>query len=46
MIESNMDAILIKVAAFGLSPEKHLGKSIKELFDYFIKIVIFSNYLF
>ena len=31
-----MDAILIKVAAFGLKPELHLGKSIKELYEYFI----------
>lgn len=31
MIDNEMDAILIKVAAFGLKPELHLGKSIKEL---------------
>jgi diphthamide synthase (EF-2-diphthine--ammonia ligase) len=31
MIDSKMEAILIKVAAFGLLPEKHLGKTIKEL---------------
>lgn len=31
MISSGMEAILIKVASMGLSPEKHLGRTIKEL---------------
>lgn len=30
--------MIIKVAAFGLN-EKHLGKKLDELYDYFIKIV-------
>lgn len=33
-----MDIMIIKVAAFGLN-EKHLGKKLDELYDYFIKIV-------
>ena len=39
MIDTGMDAVLIKIAAYGLNPHKHLGKSIKELYDYFLKIV-------
>jgi diphthamide synthase (EF-2-diphthine--ammonia ligase) len=39
MIQNNMDCILIKVAAFGLDPKLHLGRTIAELYDYFIKIV-------
>jgi diphthine-ammonia ligase len=35
-----MNAILIKVAAYGLMPDKHLGKSIAELQPYFLEIVI------
>lgn len=31
MIESNVNAILIKVAAIGLHPEQHLGKSLAEM---------------
>uniref|UniRef100_A0A3Q3AE74 Diphthine--ammonia ligase n=1 Tax=Kryptolebias marmoratus TaxID=37003 RepID=A0A3Q3AE74_KRYMA len=31
MISSNLRAILIKVAAFGLDPEKHLGKSLADM---------------
>lgn len=31
MISSGMEAIIIKIAAMGLSTKKHLGKSIKEL---------------
>ena len=34
MIESNIEAILIKVACIGLSPHKHLGKTIGELKPY------------
>ncbi len=34
MIESGIDAILIKVACMGLKPDLHLGKSIRELKDY------------
>lgn len=35
----NIDAILVKVASFGLTPEKHLGKSIKTLFPELVKLV-------
>ncbi|XP_041253818.1 diphthine--ammonia ligase [Onychostruthus taczanowskii] len=31
MISSNIQAIIIKVAAFGLDPDKHLGKTIGEM---------------
>ncbi|UXI17574.1 uncharacterized protein NH340_JMT03517 [Sarcoptes scabiei] len=33
MIDSGLDAIIIKTAALGLKPEKHLGRSIKELYQ-------------
>ncbi len=38
MIESGIDAILIKVACQGLYPEKHLGKSIKEMRPYLMEL--------
>lgn len=38
MIESKIDAILIKVACQGLNPEKHLGKTIKEMRPYMIEL--------
>ncbi|KAM6134244.1 diphthine--ammonia ligase isoform 4-T4 [Phoenicopterus ruber ruber] len=31
MISSNVQAIIIKVAAFGLDPDKHLGKTLDEM---------------
>ncbi|KAI1237790.1 Diphthine--ammonia ligase [Lamprotornis superbus] len=31
MISSNIQAIIIKVAAFGLDPDKHLGKTLSEM---------------
>ncbi|KAM4724048.1 diphthine--ammonia ligase isoform 1-T1 [Anableps anableps] len=34
MISSDLHAILIKVAAFGLDPEKHLGKSLADMQPY------------
>uniref|UniRef100_A0A096LQQ1 Diphthine--ammonia ligase n=1 Tax=Poecilia formosa TaxID=48698 RepID=A0A096LQQ1_POEFO len=34
MISSDLQAILIKVAAFGLDPEKHLGKSLADMQPY------------
>jgi diphthine-ammonia ligase len=34
MIESGIDAILVKVACVGLLPAKHLGKNIKEMRPY------------
>lgn len=39
MIEKGMHIILIKTAAAGLEPEKHLGKTINELRPHFEKIV-------
>lgn len=39
MITSGMDAILIKVAALGLDPIKHLGKSIKDCQNELMKLV-------
>ncbi len=39
MIEKGMDVILIKTAVAGLEPEKHLGKTLVELKDYFQVIV-------
>ena len=39
MIDTGVKAILIKIAAYGLDPQKHLGKTIEELYDYFLKIV-------
>ncbi|XP_068107897.1 diphthine--ammonia ligase [Hyperolius riggenbachi] len=34
MINSGLQAILIKVAAFGLDPDKHLGKTLEEMRPY------------
>lgn len=44
MIQSSINAVLIKVAALGLEV-KHLGKSISEMQPHLVKIVshIFSN---
>lgn len=36
MVDSGMEAIIIKVAAMGLSPSTHLGKTIKELAPFLI----------
>ncbi|KAJ6223167.1 hypothetical protein RDWZM_001712 [Blomia tropicalis] len=33
MIDSKIEAILIKVAAMGLDPSKHLGKTIAQMYD-------------
>lgn len=38
MIDNDIDAILIKVAALGLVPEKHLGKSLKEIEPHLTKM--------
>lgn len=43
MIQSSVNAILIKVAALGLEI-KHLGKSIREMQPHLVKIV--SGFLF
>jgi len=38
MIDSKMNAVIIKTAVIGLDPYKHLGKSIAELKEHFISI--------
>jgi diphthine-ammonia ligase len=39
MIDNNIDAIIIKVAALGLDPTKHLGLRISEIQPHLIKMV-------
>lgn len=43
MIAGYINAVLIKVAALGLTPEKHLGKTIEECQAEFSLLVGFSN---
>lgn len=38
MVECGIDAIIIKVAALGLEPKKHLGKSIHQMLPYLEKM--------
>jgi diphthine-ammonia ligase len=38
MINDGMNAIIIKVAVIGLEPNKHLGKSIKEMFPVLVAL--------
>ncbi|NXI49785.1 DPH6 ligase, partial [Chloroceryle aenea] len=38
MISSNIQAIIIKVAAFGLDPNKHLGKSLDQMEPYLLEL--------
>ncbi|XP_072896198.1 diphthine--ammonia ligase isoform X1 [Hemitrygon akajei] len=38
MILSNVEAVIIKVAAFGLDPEKHLGKTLDQIEPYLNQI--------
>jgi len=38
MIDSGIDAILIKVACIGLDPRKHLGKSLVEMRPYLMTL--------
>ncbi|KAG5681606.1 hypothetical protein PVAND_011022 [Polypedilum vanderplanki] len=38
MIDCQIDAIIIKVASLGLTPERHLGKSIRELQSHLTKM--------
>ena len=38
MIDLHIDAIIIKVATMGLEPNKHLGKTISEMFPHLLKI--------
>lgn len=40
MIDTNIDAIIIKVAALGLDPSKHLGLKISEIQPHLVKMVI------
>ena len=42
MIDSGMKVIIIKTAAAGLEPEKHLGKTIAELREHFMAIVRYN----
>jgi len=39
MIDCRVDAIIIKVAAMGLDPAKHLGKKIADMQPHLIKMV-------
>lgn len=39
MVACGLDAILIKVAAIGLQPRKHLGKSLTQMVSYLEKMV-------
>nr|XP_005300026.1 diphthine--ammonia ligase isoform X3 [Chrysemys picta bellii] len=38
MITSNIQAIIIKVAAFGLDPDKHLGKTLDQMEPYLLEV--------
>ncbi|KAM6068381.1 diphthine--ammonia ligase isoform 2-T2 [Theristicus caerulescens] len=38
MISSNIQAIIIKVAAFGLDPDKHLGKTLDQMEPYLLEL--------
>ncbi|NXP08035.1 DPH6 ligase, partial [Thinocorus orbignyianus] len=38
MISSNIQAIIIKVAALGLNPEKHLGKTLDQMEPYLLEL--------
>lgn len=38
MIDGGIEAILIKVACMGLEPEKHLGKTIREMRPHLIEL--------
>ncbi|XP_040457732.1 diphthine--ammonia ligase isoform X2 [Falco naumanni] len=38
MISSNIQAIIIKVAAFGLDPDKHLGKTLDEMEPHLLEL--------
>ncbi|XP_010006006.1 PREDICTED: diphthine--ammonia ligase [Chaetura pelagica] len=38
IISSNVQAIIIKVAAFGLDPDKHLGKSLDQMEPYLLEL--------
>ncbi|XP_048187771.1 diphthine--ammonia ligase [Perognathus longimembris pacificus] len=38
MIESDIQAVIIKVAALGLDPDKHLGKTLNEMEPYLLEL--------
>ncbi|XP_009565556.2 diphthine--ammonia ligase isoform X2 [Cuculus canorus] len=38
MISSNIQAIIIKVASFGLDPDKHLGKTLDQMEPYLLEL--------
>ncbi|XP_061223654.1 diphthine--ammonia ligase isoform X2 [Neopsephotus bourkii] len=38
MISSNIQAIIIKVAAFGLDPDKHLGKTLDQMMPHLLEL--------
>lgn len=38
MIDCQLEAIVIKVASLGLTPERHLGKSIRDLQGHLVKM--------
>ncbi|XP_074853026.1 diphthine--ammonia ligase isoform X2 [Carettochelys insculpta] len=38
MISSNIQAVIIKVAAFGLDPDKHLGKTLDQMEPYLLEL--------
>ncbi|XP_067414165.1 diphthine--ammonia ligase isoform X4 [Emydura macquarii macquarii] len=38
MISSNIQAMIIKVAAFGLDPDKHLGKTLDQMEPYLLEL--------
>ncbi|XP_065542623.1 diphthine--ammonia ligase isoform X5 [Lathamus discolor] len=38
MISSNIQAIIIKVAAFGLDPDKHLGKTLDQMVPHLLEL--------
>lgn len=46
MIDCNIEAIVIKVAALGLDPTKHLGLRIDKLMPHLVKMVKRNNLLF
>uniref|UniRef100_A0A8C2QNA0 Diphthine--ammonia ligase n=1 Tax=Cricetulus griseus TaxID=10029 RepID=A0A8C2QNA0_CRIGR len=43
MIASNIEAIIIKVAALGLDPDKHLGKTLGEMEPYLLEVRIYVH---
>jgi len=46
MINFSIDAVLIKVAAMGLDPKVHLGKSLKDVQPLLVQLVYFFLFVF